>query len=930
MRYAAHVQSHLERQKSRWSILTQPKTAKLDQKPGTSRSTVSPLLWELAQGDPSTALKTMKSSLEGLTDIEVERRRSLYGWNEVAHERPSPWWVQLLKGFSSPFILVLVILAIVSYITDIYLVREPHAVDWKKVSILAVMILVSGILRFWQEFRSNKAAVRLRAMVRTTATVSRFPTSGPQSGTLSSIPGRDVRQEVPIAELVPGDVIHFSAGDMIPADVRLIATKDFFVNQSVLTGESMPVEKRETLGQSEEASSNAAFSRHASPLEMSDLCFMGTNVVSGTSTAVVVATGPRTFFGSLAGRVVGRRAATTFDRGVNKVTFLLIKFMLILVPVVMVINGITKGNWGEAFTFGLAVAVGLTPEMLPMVVSANFARGAIKLSNHKIIVKQLNSIQTLGAIDILCTDKTGTLTENRVVLVRHIDPTGRTSSAVLKYAYLNSLFQTGLKNLIDRAIIERAEEKSFQNIADRYLKLDEIPFDFVRRRMSVILREHDLNRILICKGAVEELLEVCTRIGDENSQQPLTEFERAKLKALRDELNAEGMRVVAVAWRPVSASEREFSTRDEADLVLAGFIAFLDPPKPSAGNTIKALYDHGVRVKIITGDNPMVAAKVCREIGLEPGEIILGHEIEDWSEEELGLFAEQTMVFAKMNPLQKARVVRALKARRHTVGFLGDGINDAIALRDADVGISVDTAVDVAKESASIILLEKSLIVLEEGIIQGRVVFGNIVKYIKMTASSNFGNVFSVLVASAFIPFPPMAALQLLIQNLLYDLSQLSLPWDKMDQEFVRRPRAWDASGLARFMVSVGPISSIFDITTFCLLWHVFGANSAAHKSLFQSGWFVEGLLSQTLIVHIIRTQKIPFIQTIASAPVLLLTGLIMIVGLIIPFTQFGASIGLEPLPSTYFAWLAATLLTYCVVTQLIKLWYMRRFKSWL
>jgi Mg2+-importing ATPase len=910
--------------------MTRGKTPTLDQKQGTSRSTVSPLLWELAQGDPSTALKTMKSSLEGLTGIEVEQRRSLYGWNEVAHEGPTPWWVRLLKGFSSPFILVLVILAIVSYVTDIYPVREPQVADWKKVSILTAMILVSGILRFWQEFRSERAAAGLRAMVRTTATVSRVRTSAPQSASFSSFPGQDYRQEVPIAELVPGDIIHFSAGDMIPADVRLIAAKDFFVNQSVLTGESMPVEKQETLGRRDEDACQGGFSRHASPLEMNDLCFLGTNVVSGTATAVVVATGPRTFFGSLAGRVVGRRAATSFDRGVSKVTFLLIKFMLILVPVVMVISGITKGNWGEAFTFGLAVAVGLTPEMLPMVVSANFARGAIKLSNRKIIIKQLNSIQTLGAIDILCTDKTGTLTENRVVLVRHIDPFGRTSSTVLKYAYLNSLFQTGLKNLIDRAIIERAEEKLFQNVANRYLKLDEIPFDFVRRRMSVILREHDLNRILICKGTVEELLEVCTRIGDENSQQPLTELERGKLKALRDELNAEGMRVIAVAWKPVSAAERYFSTRDETNLVLAGFVAFLDPPKPSAGGTIKALYDHGVRVKIITGDNPMVAAKVCREIGLEPGEIILGHEMEDWSEEELGLFAEQTMVFAKMNPLQKGRAVRALKARGHTVGFLGDGINDAIALRDADVGISVDTAVDVAKESASIILLEKSLIVLEEGIIQGRVVFGNIVKYIKMTTSSNFGNVFSVLIASAFIPFPPMAALQLLIQNLLYDLSQLSLPWDNMDQEFVRRPREWDASGLARFMLYVGPISSLFDITTFCLLWYVFGANSAAHQSLFQSGWFIEGLLSQTLIVHIIRTQKIPFIQSIASAPVLVLTGIIIVIGLTIPFTQFGASIGLEPLPLTYFAWLAATLLTYCVVTQLVKLWYLRRFKRWL
>lgn len=663
---------------------------------------------------------------------------------------------------------------------------------------------------------------------------------------------------------------------------------------------------------------------------MNDLCFMGTNVVSGTAAAVVVATGSRTFFGSIAGKVLGHRATTGFDTGVNQVTFVLIRFMLLMVPVVMVINGLTKGDWREAVLFGQAVAVGLTPEMLPFVVSANLARGAIKLSKNKVIVKRLNSIQTFGAMDVLCTDKTGTLTEDKVVLVRHLDPSGKKSTSVLKYAYLNSFFQTGLKNLLDTAIIEKAQEKALESLSGRYFRLDEVPFDFVRRRMSVILRGNDLSRILVCKGAVEEVLAVCTQIGDDTSKRPLTELERKQLRVLRDSLNADGMRVLAVAWKPVAVTEREFSSHDENNLVLAGFIAFLDPPKPSAGAAIKALSEHGVRVKIITGDNANVAAKVCQEVGLDPGDIILGHEIEDMSEEELGFFAEGTKVFAKMNPLQKARVVRALKARGHTVGFLGDGINDAVALRTADVGISVDTAVDVAKESADIILLEKSLMVLEQGVIQGRVVFGNIVKYIKMTASSNFGNAFSVLVASAFIPFLPMAALQLLIQNLLYDLSQLSLPWDKVDKEFVQRPRQWRAPDLARFMIVVGPISSVFDITTFFLLWYVFGANSAAHQSLFQSGWFIEGLLSQTLIVHMIRTQKVPFFQSRAAAPVLLLTCATMVIGLVIPFTQFGASIGLQPLPSAYFPWLGATLLTYCLVTQFVKLWYIRKFRGWL
>jgi P-type Mg2+ transporter len=894
------------------------------------RSTVSPLLWEVAQGDPAVALKTMEASLEGLTDAEVDRRRRTYGKNEVSHEKPPPWWLQFLKAFSSPFILVLLILAIVSYVTDVYLARDPQAVDWKKVIILAAMILVSGILRFWQEFRSIWAADRLKAMVRTTATVSRVRTNHLQTPMRGSLSGRDGQQEVLIAELVPGDIIHLSAGDMVAADVRLIAAKDLFVSQSVLTGESMPVEKHDVLRLGDKDPRNTSFSRQANPLEMDDLSLMGTNVVSGTATAIVVATGDRTFFGSLAGRVIGRRATTSFDQGVNKVTFVLIKFMLIMVPVVMVITGITKGDWKEAFLFGLAVAVGLTPEMLPLVVAANLARGAIKLSKHRVIVKQMNSIQTFGAMDVLCTDKTGTLTEDRVVLVQHIDSSGKNNSDVLKYAYLNSLFQTGLKNLLDRAIIERAEEKSLKKVADCYIKLDEIPFDFLRRRMSVILCRNDLRRILVCKGAVEEVFETCAQIGDENSKRPFTEPERKHLKALRDELNAEGMRVVAVAWKSVEVTERDFSTRDEKDLIFAGFVAFLDPPKASAGGAIKALNEHGVKVKIITGDNPIIAAKVCREVGLDPGEIILGHELEDMNDDELGCFAEETNVFAKMNPLQKARVVRVLRAKGHTVGYLGDGINDAIALRDADVGISVDTAVDIAKESADIILLEKSLMVLEDGVTQGRVVFGNIVKYIKMTTSSNFGNALSVIIASAFIPFLPMAALQLMVQNLLYDLSQISLPWDNVDKEFVQRPRKWDAPGIARFMILIGPISSIFDITTFCLLWFIFGANSAAHQLLFQSGWFIEGLLSQTLIVHMIRTQRIPFIQSIAAVPVLLLTGAIMVIGVAIPFTHFGASIGLQPLPKTFFPWLAATLLSYCIVTQFVKLWYLRRFKTWL
>jgi Mg2+-importing ATPase len=908
--------------------MAQLTTARLDRKRAVRRSTVSPLLWELAQGRPSLALEKLETSLQGLSDAEVERRRRTYGKNEVAREKPPAWWAQFIRAFSSPFILVLVVLAVVSYITDVYLAHGLRGADWKKVIILAAMILVSGILRFWQEFRSVKAAERLKAMVRTTATVSRARPTQNQAATSGPLLARNDRQEVPIADIVPGDIVHLSAGDMVPADVRVIAAKDLFVSQSALTGESMPVEKQATLDYSDKNSPDPPVARQASLLGMNDLCFMGTSVVSGTASAVTVATGSRTFFGSLAGKVLDHQSTTSFDKGVNQITFVLIRFMVIMVPVVMVINGLSKGDWKEAFLFGLAVAVGLTPEMLPLIVSANLARGAIKLSKNKVIVKRLNSMQAFGAMDVLCTDKTGTLTEDRVVLVQHIDPIGKNSTLVLKYAYLNSFFQTGLKNLLDRAIIERGQEKSLEKVADRYFKLDEIPFDFVRRRMSVVLRGNDLSRILICKGAVEEVLDVCTRIGE--AEEPLTAPERQRLKSLRNDLNIDGMRVLAVAYRAVKVTERDFSAGDENDLVLAGFIAFLDPPKPSADAAIKALSEHGVKIKVITGDNATIAAKVCLEVGLKPGDIILGHDIEDMSEDELEFFAEHTRVFAKMNPLQKARVVRALKARGHTVGFLGDGINDAAALRDADVGISVDTAADLAKESADIILLEKNLMVLQQGVIQGRAVFGNIIKYIKSTASSNFGNVFSVLVASAFIPFLPMAALQLLVQNLLYDLSQLALPWDNMDKEFIQRPRKWDAPGLARFMIIFGPISSVFDITTFCLLWYVFGANTSAHQSLFQSGWFIEGLLSQTLIVHMIRTQKIPFIQSLAAWPVLFVTAAIMAIGLITPFTPFGTSIGLRSLPTSYFPWLGATLVAYCFLTQIMKTWYIRRFRVWL
>ncbi|MBN5390263.1 magnesium-translocating P-type ATPase, partial [Serratia ureilytica] len=644
------------------------------------------------------------------------------------------------------------------------------------------------------------------------------------------------------------------------------------------------------------------------------------------------ATGGRTYFGSLAKSIVGSRAQTAFDRGVNSVSWLLIRFMLVMVPVVLLINGFTKGDWSEAALFALAVAVGLTPEMLPMIVSSNLAKGAIAMSRRKVVVKRLNAIQNFGAMDVLCTDKTGTLTQDRIILEHHIDVNGARDNEVLHLAWLNSFHQSGMKNLMDQAVIRFGRGKPGIEALGRFSKVDELPFDFVRRRLSIVVADENGRQQLICKGAVEEMLEIATHVREGDQTLVLDDARRAALQALAREYNEDGFRVLVLATRELDAQRpaEPLSVADERDMVVQGLLTFLDPPKESAQQAIAALQENGVTVKVLTGDNPVITCKICRDVGLEPGEPLSGLRIEQMDDEELAREVEQRTVFTKLTPLQKSRVLKMLQANGHTVGFLGDGINDAPALRDADVGISVDTGTDIAKESADIILLEKNLMVLEEGVIKGRETFGNIIKYLNMTASSNFGNVFSVLVASAFIPFLPMLAIHLLIQNLMYDISQLSLPWDKMDKEFLRKPRKWDSKNIGRFMLWIGPTSSIFDITTYALMWYVFAANSVEHQALFQSGWFIEGLLSQTLVVHMLRTQKIPFIQSTAALPVLLTTGLVMALGIYIPFSPLGALVGLQPLPWEYFPWLAATLVSYCVVAQLMKRFYIRRFGEWL
>ncbi|WP_213939067.1 magnesium-translocating P-type ATPase [Pseudomonas sp. dw_612] len=877
-----------------------------------------------AQNGLAVTLTNLNATTDGLTDLEAQGRLARNGHNEVAHDKPPHALVQLLKALNNPFIYVLLTLAGISFFTDYWLPisnGEADDADLTKVIIIMTMVSLSSLLRFWQEYRSSKSAEALKAMVRTTATVLRREHQD----------GKPLLREVPMRDLVAGDIVQLSAGDMIPADIRLIESRDLFISQAVLTGEALPVEKYDTLGNVAQKSAISAAPDQSNLLDLPNICFMGTNVVSGTAKAVVVATGARTYFGSLAKAIVGSRVQTAFDRGVNSVSWLLIRFMLVMVPIVFLLNGFSKGDWGDAFLFALAVAVGLTPEMLPMIVSANLAKGAMAMAKRKVVVKRLNAIQNFGSMDVLCTDKTGTLTQDKIILEHHVDSHGRRDDSILELAWLNSHHQSGLKNLMDQAVVQFANANPAFRVPFAYSKVDELPFDFVRRRLSIIVKDSRDDHLMVCKGAVEEMLSIASHINENGQVIALDAQRRKDLLALANEYNEDGFRVLLVATRdiPKAQSKNQYHTADERDLVIRGFLTFLDPPKETAGPAIAALRDMGVTVKVLTGDNAVVTCKICREVGLDPGTPLLGQDIEHLDDTTLKLRVEERTVFAKLTPLQKSRVLKALQANGHTVGFLGDGINDAPALRDADVGISVDSGTDIAKESADIILLEKSLMVLEEGVLKGRETFGNIMKYLNMTASSNFGNVFSVLVASAFIPFLPMLSIHLLLQNLMYDVSQLALPWDKMDKEFLRKPRKWDAKNIGRFMLWIGPTSSIFDITTFALMWYVFAANSVDMQSLFQSGWFIEGLLSQTLVVHMLRTQKIPFFQSTAALPVILATGVVIGLGIYIPFSPLGTMVGLVPLPWEYFPWLVGTLLSYCVVAQTMKTIYIRRFKQW-
>lgn len=864
-------------------------------------------LFLAATQDPKYIYTFLESRRKGLYSTEAAERIKEFGKNEIIKEKHNQWFMLLIKAFINPFIGILMFLALVSIIIDVIL-ANPNEREWMTVIIITTMVTLSGILRFVQEWKSNKASEALKKMVNNKVSVFRKET--------------DTMIDINISDLAPGDVIFLSAGDMIPADVRITEAKDLFVSQSSLTGESDAVEKTPTLIKETH--------KTGSVIELNNICFMGSNVISGSARAVVITTGNKTYLGTIAQNVAGKRSQTSFDKGINNVSLLLIRFMLIMVPFVFFINGFTKGDWFEAFLFAISVAVGLTPEMLPMIVTSNLAKGAVKMSKHKTIVKNLNSIQSFGEMNILCTDKTGTLTKDKIVLERYLNVHGEDDERVLRHAYFNSFFQTGLKNLMDQAILSHSKELGFQNLGREYKKVDEIPFDFNRRRMSVVIEDKDAKRQIITKGAIEEIVSIC-RFAEFNGVPTLITNEiRRNLLNTSIELNKRGMRVLGVAQKSWVEKSHLFDVEDESDMVLIGYLAFLDPPKPSAATAIKALDEHGVAMKVLSGDNELVTKTVCEQVGIDTTYILLGHQIERMSDEQMELEIARTTIFAKLTPLQKSRIVTILQNQGNTVGFLGDGINDAAALRQADIGISVDTAVDIAKESADIILLEKDLMVLEKGVIEGRKIFGNITKYIKMTASSNFGNMFSVLVASAFLPFLPMLPIHILIQNLLYDISQTTIPFDSVDKEYIQKPRKWDATDLKRFMIHIGPISSIFDIATYLVMWYVFKCTMPDDQALFQSGWFIEGLLSQTLIVHMIRTRKIPFIQSRASLPVMITTFSVMIIGIIIPFSSFGLSIGLVPLPWSYFPWLIGILLGYCFLTQMVKNWYVKRFHRWL
>lgn len=876
---------------------------------------------DAASREGAEVVQLLGSSAAGLTEEDATARLERYGPNEVGREKHEGWVERVYVAARNPLVVLLTILSVASFFSYFHDIPAERDVSELYAGILMLGMVALGMsLRLVQETRAGTAAAKLKAMISVTATVIR----------------QGQAKEVPLQQLVPGDLVRLSAGDMIPGDVRLLTTKDLFVIQATLTGESLPVEKTDTRDTREKVS----------PIERSNICFLGTSVESGSATAVIVTTGAQTYLGKVARSLTGQQVETAFDKGVKRFTWLMIRFMVVMVPLVFLINGISKHNWKEAFFFSLAVAVGLTPEMLPMIVSVCLSKGALAMSRKKVIVKRLNSIQNFGAMDVLCTDKTGTLTMDHVILEIYCDVFKNENQEVLRDAYLISHFQTGLKNVLDRAVLHHQELHGALSL-DKYTKVDELPFDFSRRMMSVVVEGPKEERQLLTKGAPEAVFARCTHFESEGEIFPMEPILVGNLIEQVNDLSEDGFRVLAVATKKLD-KRPAYAKSDECDLVLTGYLAFLDPPKDTATKAIAALRQHGVTVKVLTGDNDLVTRKVCREVGINADKILLGSQVEGMADPQLAAAVESTDIFARLSPAHKQRIVLALQRGGHVVGFMGDGINDAPALRAADVGISVDNAVDIAKESADVILLEKSLMVLEEGVLEGRKVFVNILKYVRMGASSNFGNMFSVIGASAWLPYLAMQPLQILTNNLLYDFSQVPIPTDNVGHQQIAKPRPWNIGEIAKFIMFIGPISSIFDYTTYAMMWFVFKCNNLGltpppellarfptttdpnrtyAAALFSTGWFVESLMTQTLIIHVIRTNLVPFIQSRASWQLTMTTLLIMAVGAYLPYSPIAGTLGFVPLPPLFWGLLLTTLLCYVALTQVIKNWLIR--KSW-
>lgn len=859
----------------------------VDQNSLSSKKELSDSLYKFASKDPSFALKELDSSTNGLTNTEVQKRLKKIGFNNIGSEKKNTHLKRFISIAKNPLNILLSSLALISLIAG----------DAKAAIIIMFMVSISVLLNFFQETKASIAADQLKSIVHTQITVIRD--------------GKQI--DVPSKQIVPGDIVSLYSGAIIPGDVRLIESKDLFINQIMLTGESLPVEKH----------SECANTENDAIIEFCNLCFYGTSVESGTGTAIVINTGKNTYLGNIASDIKNSENISDFNKELEGFVHLTLKFIMFMVPAVFLLNGFFKGNWFEAFLFALAIAVGVAPEMIPTIVAVNLSKGALVLSKNKVIVKHLDCIENLGVMDILCTDKTGTITDGKIILEKYLDINGKESDETLHYAFMNSYYQTGVKNLINDAVLNHDEIHEKLKIKD-YQKIDELPFDFYRRRTSVIVSNEQNNHKLVCMGAVEETFDICTSVLVDGKIVSIKDFSDEQKFSIEKKLNENGFRVVAVSYKEVDKDKKVFNKEDEAGLTLIGFLAFFDPPKQTAKETIKQLNDLGVSVKILTGDNDIVTRKICRDVGVNADKILLGKDIQRFTDEELLKEVEDTYVFAKLSPYDKEKVIKALRKNNHIVGFLGDGINDSLSLIAADVGISVDTAADIAKESSDLILLEKSLLVLKEGIKEGRRIFDNIIKYIKMAASSNFGNMFSVVGASIFLPFLPMLPVQILTNNILYDFSQITIPTDNVDENSLSKPKKWDFNKIKKFILFFGPISSLFDYATFTILIYIFHAWT--NPQLFHTGWFIESLITQTLIVHIMRTNKIPFFQSSASWPLIVSTVIVIAVGLYIPFSPIAAGLQFVALPSLYFLILLGLTILYFITTQLLKVWFIRKY----